>query len=116
MHAGRPAPLAKGWLARPWGEQSARSQTDNVARLVLPHDEKPVADVVQQVAAERGVQMAPVALAWVLKNPAAASPMVCPTRTGHLADAAAAFEIRLTNDEVRRLQAPHTPRTPTGFQ
>jgi aryl-alcohol dehydrogenase-like predicted oxidoreductase len=110
------SPLAKGRLARPWGEQTARSETDSVARWVLPHDDKPIADAVREVAAERGVPMAQVALAWVLNNPVVTTPIVGPTKPGHLADAAAALAIRLTDDEVRRLEAPYTPRTPTGFQ
>jgi aryl-alcohol dehydrogenase-like predicted oxidoreductase len=36
-----------------------------VARWVLPHDDKPIADAVQEIAAQRGVPMAAVALAWV---------------------------------------------------
>ncbi len=110
------SPLAKGRLARPWGEQTARSETDDVARWVLPHDDKPIADAVQQIAGERGVPMAQVALAWVLKNPVVTAPIVGPTKPGHLADAAAALDIRLTDEEVQRLEAPYTPRTPTGFQ
>src|SRR5580704_10881321 len=110
------SPLAKGRLARPWGEQTARSETDNVARWVLPHDDKPIADAVQAIAGDRGVPMAQVALAWVLKNPVVTTPIVGPTRPGHLADAAAALDIRLTEEEVQRLEAPYTPRTPTGFQ
>jgi aryl-alcohol dehydrogenase-like predicted oxidoreductase len=110
------SPLAKGRLARPWGEQTARSETDDVARWVLPHDDKPIVDAVQAVADERGVPMAQVALAWVLKNPVVSAPIVGPTRPGHLADAVAALDIRLTDDETQRLEAPYTPRTPTGFQ
>jgi 1-deoxyxylulose-5-phosphate synthase len=110
------SPLAKGRLARPWGGQTARSETDSVARWVLPHDDKPIADAVQAVAADRGVPMAQVALAWVLKNPVVTAPIVGPTRPGHLADAVAALDIRLTDEEVRRLEAPYTPRTPTGFE
>ena len=110
------SPLAKGRLARPWGEQTARSETDDVARWVLPHDDKPIVDAVQAVADERGVPMAQVALAWVLRNPVVSAPIVGPTRPGHLADAVAALDIRLTDDEAQRLEAPYTPRTPTGFQ
>lgn len=110
------SPLAKGRLARPWGEQTTRSETDNVARWVLPHDDKPIADAVQAVAAERGVPMAQVALAWVLRNPVVSAPIVGPTKPGHLADAVAALDLRLTDEEVQRLEAPYTPRTPTGFQ
>ena len=110
------SPLAKGRLARPWGEQTARSETDSVARWVLPHDDKPIADAVQAVAAERGVPMAQVALAWVLRNPVVTAPIVGPTKPGHLADAAAALGLRLTDEEAQRLEAPYTPRTPTGFE
>src|ERR1700733_1210016 len=110
------SPLAKGRLARPWGGQTARSETDSVARWVLPHDDKPIADAVQAVAADRGVPMPQVALAWVLKNPVVTAPIVGPTRPGHLADAVAALDIQLTDEDVRRLEAPYTPRTPTGFE
>jgi 1-deoxyxylulose-5-phosphate synthase len=110
------SPLAKGRLTRPWGEQTSRSETDDVARWVLPHDDKPIADAVQAVAAERGVPMAQVALAWVLRNPVVSAPIVGATKPHHLADAAAALAIRLTDEEARRLEAAYTPRTPTGFQ
>jgi aryl-alcohol dehydrogenase-like predicted oxidoreductase len=110
------SPLAKGRLARPWGEQTARSETDSVARWVLPHDDEPIADQVQAIAAERGVPMAQVALAWVLNNPVVTAPIVGPTRPGHLDDAVGALGLRLTEEEVRRLEAPYTPRTPTGFE
>jgi 1-deoxyxylulose-5-phosphate synthase len=40
------SPLAKGRLGRPWGEQTARSDTDDVARWVLPNDDKAIADAV----------------------------------------------------------------------
>jgi hypothetical protein len=70
------SPLAKGRLARPWGEQTARSDTDAVARWVLPHDDEPIADAVQKVAEQHGVPMAQVALAWVLRNPVVSAPIV----------------------------------------
>ena len=72
------SPLAKGRLARPWGEQTARSETDNVARWVLPHDDKPIADAVQAIAADRGVPMAQVALTKVLKTPSCPRPSSAP--------------------------------------
>ena len=109
------SPLARGRLARPWGEPTERSGTDAMAGLMLPHDDRAVADAVQQVAAGRGVPMAQVALAWVLRNPVVSAPIVGPTKPGHLADAAAAVEIRLTDEEAAQLEAPYTARQPTGF-
>jgi aryl-alcohol dehydrogenase-like predicted oxidoreductase len=51
----------------------------------------------------------------VLKNPVVAAPIVGPTKPHHLPDAAAALDIRLTDDESHTLEQPYTPRMPTGF-
>jgi len=71
---------------------------------------------VQKIAEERGIPMAQVALAWVMKNPSVVAPIVGPTREHHLADAAAAVEVALTDDEVAALEAPYTPRLPSGYE
>jgi aryl-alcohol dehydrogenase-like predicted oxidoreductase len=109
------SPLAKGRLARPWGQETARSDADNVARWVLPHEDKPIADAVQHVAEQHGVSMAEIALAWVLRNPVVSAPIVGATRQQHLADAAAALDVVLTDDDVRALEEHYTPRQPTGY-
>jgi aryl-alcohol dehydrogenase-like predicted oxidoreductase len=75
----------------------------------------PIVDAVQQVAEERGVPMAQVALAWVLRNPVVSAPILGPTKPHHLSDAVAALELRLTDEEVARLEAPYAPHLPTGF-
>ncbi len=109
------SPLAKGRLARPWGEQTTRSATDSVAHWVLPHDDKPIADAVQTIAADRGVPMAQIALAWVLRNPVVAAPIVGATKPQHLADAIGALDITLTDDEATQLEQHYTLREPTGY-
>jgi 1-deoxyxylulose-5-phosphate synthase len=82
---------------------------------VLPNDDKPIADAVQQVAEQHGVPMAQVALAWVLRNPVVSAPIVGATKQPHLADAAAALEVTLSEDDVSALTKPYTPRQPTGY-
>ena len=109
------SPLAKGRLARPWGRQTPRSETDNVATWVLPHDDQPIVDGVQRIADQRGVPMAQVALAWVLRNPVVTAPIVGPTKPHHLADAVGALDLELTDEEVAALEEHYTPRLPTGF-
>lgn len=109
------SPLAKGRLARPWGERTQRFDTDPVGRRFFVENDEPIVEAVQQIAEARGVPMAQVALAWVLKNPVVAAPIVGATKPHHLADAAAALDVHLTNDEIRRLEEPYTPRLPKGF-
>src|SRR6266498_4497999 len=109
------SPLAKGRLARPWGTQTQRADTDPIGRRFFAADDQPIADAVQQVADARGIPMARVALAWVLHNPVVAAPIVGPTKPHHLPDAVAALDIELSDDEIRTLEEPYTPHLPTGF-
>jgi aryl-alcohol dehydrogenase-like predicted oxidoreductase len=51
----------------------------------------------------------------VLRNPSVAAPIVGPTKDHHLADAVAALDVRLTDDEVEALEGSYTPRLPSGY-
>ncbi len=104
------SPQGKGRLTRPWGAQTQRSATDSVAKSFDLDVDRPVVDAVEKVAAERGVPMAHVALAWVLSKPVVSAPIVGATKTHHLADAVAALDVKLTEDEIRRLEEPYTPQ------
>ncbi|MEV7761996.1 aldo/keto reductase [Curtobacterium flaccumfaciens] len=114
------SPLAAGRVARPWGEQGTnRSKTNPDADfagrpLFLDSDEQTV-DAVQRIAEDRGVSMAQVALAWVLQNPVVDAPIVGATKEHHLADAVAALDIHLTDDETTALEAHYVARQPTYF-
>lgn len=109
------SPLAKGRLARPFGASTPRSSTDATGRRFFGDGDQSIIDPVQQVAAARGVAMAQVALAWVLRNPVVSAPIVGATKQHHLADAVAALDLELTDDEAALLEAGYTPRQPTGF-
>jgi aryl-alcohol dehydrogenase-like predicted oxidoreductase len=111
------SPLAKGWLTRPWGERTLRYDTDPMGKrnLVDAESNERIVNAVQQVAADRGVPMAQIALAWVLANPVVTSPIVGPTKPHHLVDAVAALDISLTEEEKAVLEESYTHRLPTGF-
>ena len=106
------SPQGKGRLTRPWGEQTARAAVDEVAKAFDSPADQPIVEVVEVVAAERGVPMAEVALAWVLSKPVVAAPIVGATKPHHLTDAVAALDLALTDDEVHRLEAPYAPQEP----
>lgn len=69
----------------------------------------------ETIAQDRGVPMAQVAMAWVLKTPVVDAPIVGATRPQHLTDAVAALDLELTAEDVDALEAPYVPRMPTFF-
>ena len=109
------SPQGKGRLARPWGEQSHRSNVDEVVKSFDSPLDEPVVNAVQKVAATRDVAMAQVALAWVLRNPVVTAPIVGATKPHHLSGAVAALGLHLTDDEIHALQEPYTPHGPSWF-
>lgn len=110
------SPLAKGRLARPWGLSTSRSENDDIARRFFLESDSAIVGAVQQIAEMRAVSMAQIALAWVLRNPVVASPIIGPTKPEHLSDAVASLSIELSDDEVALLEAEYTPRRQTGFE
>jgi aryl-alcohol dehydrogenase-like predicted oxidoreductase len=102
------SPLAKGRAARPWGEQTARSASDTVAKAFERDVDRPVVDAIQKVAEARDVPMAQVALAWVLSKPVVACPIVGATKPRHLQDAVAALDLELTGSEITELEERYT--------
>jgi aryl-alcohol dehydrogenase (NADP+) len=110
------SPLARGKLTRDWDETTARSETDEFGRkLYDPASDQAVVARVGEVAAERGVSRAQVALAWVLAKPAVSAPVVGVTKDHHLDDAVAAVDLQLTAEEIARLEEPYTPHPVVGF-
>ena len=109
------SPNGKGRLARPVGEQSLRASTDKVVQAFdSPYDE-PVINAVQALAEARGVTMAQIALAWVLRNPLVSAPIVGATKPHHLPEAVAALGIDLSDDEVEGLEAPYHQFGPSWY-
>ena len=112
------SPLARGRLTRDWDDSTARSETDLFGQSLYKQQEagdRRIVDAVAEVAAERGVSRAQVALAWVRQQPAVTSPIVGATKANHLSDAVASVELELTSEELAKLAAPYLPRQPEGF-
>ncbi|MDQ0194356.1 aldo/keto reductase [Paenibacillus wynnii] len=111
------SPLARGRLTRNWEESSLRSVTDQFAKQLYSQTEEAdriVALRVKQIAEERGIPRAQVALAWVLQKQPVTAPIIGATKMYHLEDAAAAVSIRLSSDELQRLEEPYVPHPVLG--
>ena len=109
------SPLARGRLTRAWDDSSARSETDEFGQSLYREGDRHIVDAVAAVAQVRDLPPAQIALAWVLRNPVVTAPIVGATKLSHLADAVAAVDIELTDDEVEQLEQPYTPHEVASF-
>jgi aryl-alcohol dehydrogenase-like predicted oxidoreductase len=115
------SPLARGLLAgsrTSSGERlTQRANTDPfLDSLYRPDLDFPVIDRASEVAAERGVSAAQIALAWLLHKPGVTAPIVGSTKLAHVEDALAAEALSLSDDEVRRLEEPYVPHPVSGIE
>ena len=106
------SPLARGFLAggrsNPKEGNTERARTDEFSeRLYYRASDHAVVDTLSGLARERGVSNMQLALAWVLKNPTITSPIIGASKAHHLDDALAGVEIKLTDDEIKALEAPY---------
>ena len=110
------SPLARGRLTRPWDTSTERSESDDFGRTLYSDVDKPIVDAVLEIARNRGVAPAQVAMAWVLSKAAVTSPIVGVTKAHHLDDAVAALSLNLDDTEVAALEAHYRPHAVVGFQ
>jgi aryl-alcohol dehydrogenase-like predicted oxidoreductase len=109
------SPLARGFLAggraSPGEGNTERSRSDEFAsRLYYREADFAVVDAVSEVARGRGVPNMQVALAWVLSRQAVTAPIIGASKSHHIADAVAALSLKLTEDEIKILEAPYRPK------
>jgi len=114
------SPLARGILAgktvQGEGGETARARTDeNTRKWQLGSDiDQPVIAALREVAKNRGTSMAQIALAWVLSNPTVTAPIIGASKPGHIEEALAALELKLSEEEISTLEAHYVPHQITG--
>jgi len=114
------SPMARGYLTRPHEEFTAttRGETDDYARE-HPYAEnggREVNERVEELAADRGVSMAQIALAWLLHQEAVDAPIIGASRIEHLEDAVEAVEIDLSDSDLAYLEEPYGPVEVSGHE
>jgi aryl-alcohol dehydrogenase-like predicted oxidoreductase len=112
------SPLARGRLTRDWDETTNRTETDEFGKTLYTSavdSDRKVVERVAEVAAKRGVPRAQVALAWLLSKPFMTAPIVGASKPNHLEDAVAAVSLKLSEEEISRLEEPYVPHPVVGF-
>jgi aryl-alcohol dehydrogenase-like predicted oxidoreductase len=115
------SPLARGLLAgtrTAAGERlTTRANTDPfLDSLYRPELDPPVIERAAEVADERGVSPAQIALAWLLHKPGVTAPIVGATKVEHLEDALAAEQLSLSDAEIARLEERYVPHPVSGIE
>jgi aryl-alcohol dehydrogenase-like predicted oxidoreductase len=113
------SPMARGFFAgnrqRGGGGETPRAQGDAFAdELYFREDDFKVAERVNEIAQTRGVTGSQIALAWHLNKPHISAPIIGASKMDHLNQAIAALEIKLSDDEVKRLEELYQPHPILG--
>ena len=111
------SPLAAGRCARPdWSADTLRSRTDKVAHGKYDSTEdrdRRIAQAIAAVAQRHGATMTQVTFAWHFAK-GIASPVVGATKEKYLDDAAGAFDVRLTAEDIAAIDEFYVPHAVVG--
>ncbi len=112
------SPLARGFLTgrykRGGKVDTPRYRSDKyfAERFFKPEDFD-VIERVEEIAKEKGVTVSQIALAWLLHKGVCA-PIIGATKVEHLEDAVSSLDIKLSSDDIRRLEEPYKPHRIIG--
>jgi aryl-alcohol dehydrogenase (NADP+) len=113
------SPLARGFVVgnrtrEDYGE-TVRAKTDEFSRRQYYSERDfAIVDRITEVAKNRGVNNAQIALAWVLRQPGVTAPIIGASKMNQLDDAIAALNIKLDNTELQLLTEHYRPRQIMG--
>lgn len=116
------SPLARGFVtgSRKRGDgksETTRARTDDFAHgLYYRESDFSVVDRVTEIAGERGVTNAQVALAWMFTKPVVSAPIIGSSKMFQIEDALSSLDLKLTDEEVKRLEAPYEPHPIVGHE
>ncbi|WVW80092.1 hypothetical protein I302_102065 [Kwoniella bestiolae CBS 10118] len=109
------SPLGGGKLCRPLTSESSteRSSTLKMYGQATTADER-IISTIEQIAKERDISMAQVALAWSLSKEFVSAPIIGTTSIEKLDDLLKGLQVELTKEEVDRIDGGYEPKAIFG--
>ena len=107
--------LAAGRLSKKPGETSKRLEQDTYAKFKYDATADADGKVIEQVyrlAKEKDVTMTEISLAWLLTK--VSSPIVGATKISHVEGAIKALDIKLSDEDIKRLEQAYVPHNLSG--
>ena len=114
------SPLARGFLAgnrrSATDADTSRGRTDTFGHgLYYAPGDFVVADRCAEVARDKGVKPAQIALAWILRQPGITAPIIGASKMEQLEQAVDALDTTLSDDDAKRLEEPYVPHRVLGL-
>lgn len=102
------SPLARGMLAGNRKNDTVRAKTDTFGKMLygadIPESDQRILNRLEEVSKARGVSQAQVALAWLMHKPGVVAPIIGASKPQHLDDALAATNLKLSAEEIAKLE------------
>ncbi|KAG5351638.1 hypothetical protein C0989_005484 [Termitomyces sp. Mn162] len=109
------SPLARGLLTRPMREQTKRGGTDRFLHHYLKAAGTPeIVKRVEDLATQKGLSMAQIAVMWSLSKEGVTAPIVGTTSIKNLEELIAVAHMKLTEEEVKYLEEPYVAQAVIG--
>ena len=111
------SPLARGLLTGQRTKErneTERSKTDAFGKTLYNDSDFDIVNRVTEIAEQRGIPNAQVALAWMLTKPVITSPIIGASKPGHLEDAVASLSVKLSAEEINKLEELYQPHLVLG--
>lgn len=113
------SPLARGFLAgnrtREKSGVTERAQVDDFARsMYFQESDFRVAERCTELAKQRGISSAQMALAWMLNKPGITAPIIGASKMYQLDEAVAALALKLDEAEIKALEELYEPHRVLG--
>jgi aryl-alcohol dehydrogenase (NADP+) len=113
------SPMARGFFAgnrkRGGGGETVRAKTDSFADgLYFREEDFVIAERAAEVAKAHNATGSQIALAWMLHKPYITAPIIGSSKLEHLDQAIAAVDIKLSEDEIKRLEELYQPHPVLG--
>ena len=113
------SPVGAGYLARPYERDDATTRGEHETELGRPYREGGGEEInrrVEELAEEKGVKMAQIALRWVAGKDVVDAPIVGTSSVEHLEDAVEALDVDLSDSDVEWLEEPYEPVRVSGHE
>ena len=113
------SPLGAGYLTRPYEQDDATTRGEHETALGRPYREGGGEEInrrIEELADEKDVKMAQIALRWVAGKEVVDAPIVGTSSVEHLEDAVEALDVDLSDSDVEWLEEPYEAVRVSGHE